>query len=107
MPSSVAFSVSVPPEMVTLPSEVVSGFSPVSGDALTGIAACRDAQRAAGNIQLIVAGQTVVRGVDVQFNLRNRNHRVSCTLDAVFRVAVNGQRARASDGERQTRSAQW
>ena len=37
MPSSVALSVSVPPEMVTLPSEVVSGFSvsPVSGDALT------------------------------------------------------------------------
>ena len=63
------------------------------------IAACRDAQRAAGNIQLIVAGQTVVRGVDVQLDLRNRNHRVSCTLDAVFRVAVNGQRARAADGQ--------
>ena len=63
------------------------------------IAARRDVQRAAGNVQLIVAGQTVIGGIDVQFNLRNRNHRVSCTLDAVFRVAVNGQRARAADGQ--------
>ncbi len=79
----------------------MSGFSvsPVSGRRLD-IAARGDAQRAAGNIQLIVAGQTVVRGVDVQLDLRNRNHRVSRTLDAVFRVAVNGQRARAADGER-------
>ena len=64
------------------------------------IAARGDAQRAAGNIQLIVAGQTVIGGIDVQLDLRNRNHRVSRTLDAVFRVAVNGQRALTADGER-------
>ena len=63
------------------------------------IAARGDAQRAAGNVQLIVAGQTVIGGIDVQLDLRNRNHRVSRTLDAVFRVAVNGQRARAADGQ--------
>ena len=64
------------------------------------IAARGDAQRAAGNVQLIVAGQTVIGGIDVQFNLRNRNHRISCALDAVLRVAVNRQCARAADGER-------
>ena len=67
---------------------------------LNGIAARGDIQRAAGNVQLIVAGQTVIGGIDVQLALRNRNHRVSRTLDAVFRVAVNGQRAHAADGER-------
>ena len=64
------------------------------------IAARRDVQRATGDFQLIIAGQTVIGGVDAQLDLRNRNHRVSCTLDAVFRVAVNGQRARAADGKR-------
>ena len=64
------------------------------------IAARGDAQRAAGDVQLIVAGQTVIGGIDVQLNLRNRNHCVSRTLDAVFRVAVNGQRALAADSER-------
>ena len=63
------------------------------------IAARGDAQRAAGDFQLIVAGQAVIGGIDAQLDLRNRNHRVSRTLDAVFRVAVNGQRARAADGK--------